>query len=307
MHIAMRIRIVVLILFACLSWSLGSWGNGAGDAAHFMRDGFGARGRAMGSAQIASAGDYAAALWNPAPMTQTVSSTVGASLESRLGGLFTFSALGGAIATETVSYGAVAVTSDLYTFIHGAIGLGWRNVSGGVGARYYRFGVPGDHGVGLGLDAGGRFCLSLGQTALTVAAVSRDIGWTSIRWTSLEDVTVDRVSWVNRLGVAAYTPFVWGHWLAEIDLELSSRRPPSQDDADFWEGQGETNLSLGAEFRWAGISLRVGLQRYPLDEPDPRFRATLGLGIALDGFAFDLALIPSHLGDTYVAGFQVDL
>jgi len=241
-------RFVVLVLLSIVF--LGSCvvlGEelGAGDAAHFLRDGLGARGRGMGSAYTALADDFIAPFWNPAPTIQSPSTIVGGGLEQRSSGLFTFSTLGG-----------------------------WHTTK---------------------------------RLILTLAAVSRDIGWTSIRWGSLETVDVDRTAWVNRVGVALAIPLSRGEWTIELDGEFSLRRPPEAGDADYWKHAAEGNVSLGTAFRWAGISIRAGVQRFDVLSPDSRFRPTVGLGIAVGGLVVDLALIPSPLGATYLGGFQVDL
>lgn len=281
---------------------------GAGDAAHFLRDGLGARGRGMGSAQVALADDFTAPFWNPAPTVQSPSKIVGGGLEQRNAGLFTFSVLGGWYATEAWGAGAVVVTSDLYDVYHVAGGLRFDHLAVGVGVKSYRFGVPEDSGSGLGFDVGARYA-AIGRSGLrlTLAAVSRDVGWTPIRWDLLETPVIDRVAWVNRLGIALSVPLFEGDWTIELDAELSTRRPPADEEPDYWENAGEVNLSLGAAFRWAGISVRAGLQRYDVLDPGARVRPTVGFGIVVGSLSVDLALIPSPLGSTYLGGFQVAL
>jgi len=303
-------RFVVLVLLSIVF--LGSCvvlGEelGAGDAAHFLRDGLGARGRGMGSAYTALADDFIAPFWNPAPTIQSPSTIVGGGLEQRSSGLFTFSTLGGWHTTKTWGAGVAVVTSDVYDVYHVSGGHRLGPVAIGLAAKSYRFGVPGDRGSGLGFDLGVRYAIELDGLILTLAAVSRDIGWTSIRWGSLETVDVDRTAWVNRVGVALAIPLSRGEWTIELDGEFSLRRPPEAGDADYWKHAAEGNVSLGTAFRWAGISIRAGVQRFDVLSPDSRFRPTVGLGIAVGGLVVDLALIPSPLGATYLGGFQVDL
>jgi len=286
---------------------LASEDGSAGDAAHFLRDGLGARGRGMGSAQVGLGDDFTAPFWNPAPTLQTPSTVVGGGLEQRNGGLFTFSTLGGWHAAETWGAGAIVVTSDLYDVYQVSGGFCLDAIAFGVGVKSYQFGIPGDRGSGLGFDAGLRYAAELGRVRMTLAVVSRDIGWTSIRWGSLETVSVDRVAWVNRLGAALAIPLSRGEWTIELDVEVASRRPPGEDESDYWEQVGEVNASLGTAFEWSGISVRLGVQRFDLSDPSARLRPTAGLGIALEGFAIDLALIPSPLGSSYLGGFQVEL
>jgi len=137
--------------------------------------------------------------------------------------------------------------------------------------------------------------------------VSRDIGWTPIRWGALGDDVVDRTAWVHRVGVAVTIPLFGGEWVIELDGEVSTRRPPEAGETDYFGQTGEANVSLGTVFRWQGISVRAGVQRFDVLEPNARFKPTVGLGIALGGFAVDLALVPSPFGSTYLGGFQVEL
>ena len=299
---------LVVLLLAVTSLSvLAVESPSAGDAAHFLRDGLGARGRAMGTAYTVLADDFTATFWNPAPAVQSPSTVVGGGVEQRNAGLFTFSLLGGSHTEKSWGAGAVVLTSDLYDVYLVSAGLRLGPAAIGVGVKSYRFGVPGDSGSGLGFDVGARYAIDLGGPHLTLAVVSRDIGWTSIRWGSLETVAVDRTAWVNRIGVALAIPLPAGEWMIELDGELSTRRPPQEGDADYWGQAAEGNLSFGTAVRWAGITVRAGVQRFDVLSPDARFRPTVGLGIAVGGLAVDLALVPSPLGATYLGGFQVDL
>lgn len=303
-----RVGVFVLLSIALIAscTALGE-DQGAGDAAHFLRDGLGARGRGMGSAYVCLADDYTAPFWNPAPSVQSPSTAVGGGLEQRNSGLFTFSTLGGRHITEAWAAGVVVVTSDLYDVYHLSGGLRFGPVAVGLALKSYQFGVPGDSGSGLGLDVGVRYALEMNGLGLRLAAVSRDVGWTSIRWGSLETVSVDRSAWVNRLGVALALPLSRGEWTIELDGEFSLRRPPQAGDADYWGQTAEGNLSLGTVFRWSGISIRAGVQRFNVLSAGARLRPTVGVGIAVGDLVIDLALVPSPLGSTYLGGFQVDL
>jgi len=285
----------------------GSAESAAGDAAHFLRDGLGARGRGMGSAQVALADDFTAPFWNPAPTVQSPGTVVGGGLEQRNAGLFTFNTIGGWHAIDNWFAGAVVVTSDLYDVYHVAGGLRLDRLAVGIAVKSYQFGIPGDNGSGLGFDVGARYTIGLSGLRLTMAVVSRDVGWTSIRWNSLETLVVDRVAWVNRLGIALSAPISRGDWTVELDAEFSTRRPPADGESKYWEEAGEVNLSLGTAFQWAGISVRAGIQRYDVLDPGARFRPTVGLGIVVGPLSIDLALIPSTLGSTYLGGFQASL
>ena len=72
----------------------------------------------------------------------------------------------------------------------------------GLAVKNYRFGIPGDRGVGIGFDSGIRWIIDLGQAELALAAISRDIGWTEIRWTNMGETTIDHAAWVNRIAAA---------------------------------------------------------------------------------------------------------
>ena len=306
---AMARRGQVLLILALLSaWgALSVQAAGAGDAAHFLRDGLGATGRAVGSAHTALASDYTAAFWNPAPAVQSSSTVIGGGLEQRNAGLFTFNVLGGRHVSEGWSAGLVVITSDMYDVYHAAAGLRFGTISAGIGLRSYQFGVPGDRGSGLGFDVGARYAFAVGHSIVALAAVSRDIGWTPIRWGEPGVLSVDRAAWVNRLAVALKLPLERGDWTFELDGELATRRPPEVGESDYWMRAGDLNVSVGAAFRWEGIFVRAGIQRFDLLGSSARLRPTLGFGIAIGGLTVDLALIPSPLGSTYLGGFQVEL
>ena len=261
----------------------------------------------MGSAYIALANDFTAGFWNPAAAVQSPSTVVGGSLEQRYGGLFTFSALGGWHAAEGWGAGGVILTSDLYDVYQIAGGLRLDSLTVGVGVKSYRFGVPGDRGSGLGLDLGARYTWTVDGLRLTVAAASRDVGWTPIRWGTGGTATTDRAAWVNRIGVALTIPLSRGEWAVELDGEFSIRRPPEEDEPGYWGQAAEANISLGTAFRWFGLTVRAGVQRFDVLNPDARFRPTVGLGITAGSIAVDLALVPSPLGSTYLGGFDAEL
>jgi len=92
-----------------------------------------------------------------------------------------------------------------------------------------------------------------------------------------------------------------------LDGKFSTRRPPAGGESDYWENAGEVNLSVGTAFRWFGLTVRAGVQRFDVLNPGARFRPTVGLGIAVGSLTIDLALVPSPLGSSYLAGFQVAL
>lgn len=281
--------------------------DGAGDAAHFLRNGLGARERSMGGACTVLSDGMFAAFWNPAPSIQTGSMVAGGELEARNSGLFKFSYLGGTLDLGNLGFGTAILTSDIYDMYLLSGGYRIGSVAFGVGAKIYRFGIPGDRGTGIGFDSGIRWMIELGQTRLELAAVSRDIGWTRIQWTTLGDTTIDHVSWVNRVAAAVTLSVLTGQCSLEADLEFATKRPPRLGEEDYGEKVDETNLSLGVELSWSGIALRAGIQRYNLLADQRSFHPTFGLGITLDSITIDLAIIPSFLGSTYLGGFQISL
>ena len=281
--------------------------SNAGDAAHFLRDGLGARQRGMGGACTALPNGMAAAFWNPAPVIQSGSLVVGGELENRNLGLFQFSYLGGGLSVDKWGFGTVVLTSDIYNMVLLSGGYRLGQLAFGLGVKNYRFGIPGDRGTGIGFDSGMRWTIDLGQAKLAFAAVSRDMGWTKIQWQDLRDTTIDRVAWVNRGSAAVTIPVLTGQCSFEADLEVSTKRPKRTGEADYWDKSGEVNLSLGTEFRWSSLFIRAGLQRYDLLADERRLHPTFGIGIALNAITIDLAMVPSFLGSTYLAGFQVSL
>lgn len=281
--------------------------SGAGDAAHFLRNGLGARQRGMGGACTALSNGMASAFWNPAPDIQSDSIVLGGELENRNLGLFQFSYLGGSLGMGNFGFGMVVLTSDIYDMYLLSGGYRMGQAAFGLGVKNYQFGIPGDRGVGTGFDSGIRWIIDLGQAELALAAISRDIGWTKIRWTNMGETTIDHATWVNRVAAAVTLPVLTGLCSLEADLEFSTKRPPRSGEEDYREKVAETNLSLGVELSWSGITVRAGIQRYDLLADESRLHPTFGLGIALDAITIDLAIVPSFLGSTYLGGFQVSL
>jgi len=226
-------------------------------------------------------------------------------LEHRNGGLFTFNVLGGLHTTETWSGGLVILASDLYDVYHVAGGARFGAMSVGIAVKRYQFGVPGDHGSGVGLDVGARCALTMDGSTVVLAAVSRDVGWTPIRWGEAKLLAVDRAAWVHRLAVAVTVPLEQGEWTLELDGELAARRPPENGETGYWKQAGEVNLSLGTVFRWRGLRIRGGVQRLDMLDSSGQFRPTAGLGVSVGVLSIDLAFVPSALGSTYMGGFEV--
>lgn len=187
----------------------------------------------------------------------------GGSLERRNLDLFAFSTLGGQHVGDRWGAGLTLVVSELYDVYIASGGLrAGSPLSIGAAAKSYQFGVLGDRGSGLGLDLGARSRLGVEGATVSIGIVTRDVGWTSIRWGALETLAVDRVAWGSRAAVAVATNLAGAEWVVEADAELASRRPPSNDETDYWENVGEANVSLRMAFRWFGIAVRAGIQRF---------------------------------------------
>ena len=297
--------VLLLMGMACV---LGAYAQeiSAGDAAHFLRDGIGARARGMGGAYTALADDMTASFWNPAPALQTASRTAGGAHEERSGGLFGFDYLGATIVAEGWGAGGIVLTSEMYDMYLLSGGYLGESLSIGLGAKAYVFGIPGQRGTGIGFDAGARCIAEWDGISILLGLVSRDIGWTSIRWTSLDVESVDRAAWVTRVGAAFISDLSVGQGILALDGELAMLRPRRPGEAGYWARAIDANLSLGVELRWEMLRVRGGLQRIDLLSSGGRPRATLGLGVFFASFSVDLAMVPSQLGTTYLGGFQVE-
>ncbi len=281
--------------------------SGAGDAAHFLRNGLGARERGLGGAATALSDGVLAPFWNPAPPVQSGSFILGGELESRNSGLFQFSCLGGRLDRETWGLGATLLTSDFYNMYLLTAGLRVGAGSLGVGVKLYRFGIPGDSGTGIGLDAGIRWVFDGSPLTVELAAISRDIGWTRVTWWTMGESTTDCAAWVNRGSVAMRFPFLAGLASITADVEYALNRPENPDEQDYLAKSEDVNLSIGAELEWPSISLRAGLQRVDIGAEETRLQPTVGVGVSLDAVTINLAVIPSFLGATYMGGFEVAL
>jgi len=299
--------IIGILLFLLAYPGFGSE-LGAGDAAHFLRSGIGARARGMGGAFVALADDVSGGYWNPAGVVQTSSARLGGTYESRYGGLFSFQYLAGVLSSSTMGLGLIWAHSDFYSvYLASAAGL-IGDLSLGVSGKLYAFGAPGEQARGTGVDVGALYRLSVGEAELVVGLISSDIGWSRIHWQGVDYTATDYVAWVNRVGAAFKGPLPFGWWQCAADLEVALRRPPRQGETEYLSTALQTELSLGMEVWLDWIAVRAGLADIGLEEGGGlSARVTLGLGVRMGEIALDAAWTPSRLGNTYILSTEVRL
>jgi len=281
---------------------------GAGDAAHFLRSGIGARARGMGGAFVALADDVSGGYWNPAGVVQTSSARLGGTYESRYGGLFSFQYLAGVFSSSTMGLGLIWAHSDFYSvYLASAAGL-IGDLSLGVSGKVYDFSASGQRARGVGIDLGGLYRASLGRVNLTLGITSADIGWSEIQWQGGGYMARDHVAWVTRLGAAVSSEEAFGTWRSVLDVEVALRRPPRQGESNYLSTALQTELSLGMEVWLDWIAVRAGLAEIGLEEGGGlSARVTLGLGVRMGEMAIDVAWIPAQLGQTYVLSMEAKL
>ena len=277
----------------------------AGDAAHFIRDGIGARARGLGGTFVAVADDVTAVFWNPAGLVQSPSFRLGTSYSSRFGGLLSSSSAMVALGQGPVGMGAMYFTEDIYNMLSLGVGLAHGRLRLGGAVKLYSFSARTEIARGVGFDLGLLLSWSEGRGAVAVGFVSRDIGWTRIRWRGLGLEVVDAAAWVNQLGLAFREPFVSGEWLFTGALEIALRRPPREGEPDYLEKNLEISLSAGVEFALGGVYFRTGFSRL-----DPRRDAlpksfTAGIGVSLGGLKVDMTWEQARLGPSYTASLEM--
>lgn len=279
---------------------------GAGDAAHFLRSGVGARAMGMGGAFVSVADDVNTAYWNSAGLIQTASVRVGGTYESRYSGLGKFQCAAGSLFSPTLGVGFIWAHLDMYSMysVSAAIGLG--KFALGFTGKLYNFSVPGHRASGIGIGTGSLYRFSFNGVDITFAATSDDIGWSRIRWEGY--TSTDCAAWVTRLGAGIRIQTQFGSWRAAADWEIALRRPPRQGESDYFSTALKNGLNLGTEVWLGKIALRTGLTDISITEGELSARPTLGLGIRVQGIAFDMAWVPSHqLGSTYILSTEVQL
>lgn len=297
----------VLFSLGAVAFALVAKAQGpeAGDAAHFLRDGLGARAQGMGGAYVAIADDVTASYWNPAGLVQTPSSLLGGTYESRHGGLVEFQYLGGVISWHSLGTGLLWFHSDLYSIYFLSAAGRVSDLSFGLTSKLYNFSSGLQSARGIGLDVGGLYRTSLGEAELAVGLISADIGWSTIRWQGTGFDMVDHVAWVNRLGVALSSKGPFGPWCWAADLEVAFRRPPRSGEEDYLSKTLQLGLDLGVEAWFQIIALRAGLSDIGFDELGGlSLRPSVGVGVRVMGIAFDAAWTPTPLGHTYLLSME---
>lgn len=275
--------------------------SGAGDAAHFLRNGVGARARSMGGAFVAVANGITASVWNPAGLSLQSGLRLGGGYENQFGGLMTSQYVGGAYSEESWGVGVSWFNSDLYSvyFLSAAAELG--GLSFGASGKLYNFAYNLQTAGGMGVDVGILFEIPLESFDIGLGLASRDIGWTIIHWHGLEEPEEDRVAWVTRVGAAVRGQMDFGSLMATADLELALSRPPNPDETDYLSKAIEVILDLGAEVAFQGLALRAGLADINFSETGGlHVHPTLGVGVQVMGVEVNAAWIPDPLGATYL-------
>jgi len=297
--------IIVLILFA---GAVQAQSTGAGDAAHFLRNGLGARALSMGGAFVAVANDATASVWNPAGLATQSGLHLDASYENQFGGLVTSQFLGGAYAENTWGVGLSWFNSDLYSvyFLSAATELG--RLSIGVTGKVYSFAYNLQTAGGLGIDAGALFNIPLESLDISLGLVTRDIGWTVIHWHGQAQPEEDHAAWVTRFGTAVTGRMDFGSLMATADLEVALRRPPNPNETNYLTDTVEVILDLGIEVAVGDFSLRAGLADISIaGTGDLQIHPTLGLGAKVMGVEVDAAWMPNDLGATYLLSVEFGL
>lgn len=295
--------IIGILLVALAGWSCGQ-DLGAGDAAHFLRSGIGARAQGMGGAFVALADDVTTSYWNPAGLIQTASLRIGGTYESRYGGLSESQYLAGTLFSPTVGAGFLWVHSDIYSVYSISTALGLGELALGITGKRYVFSAPGQRASGVGIDFGSLYRASLGKINLAFGITSADIGWSEIQWQGEGYMARDHVAWVTRLGAAVSSEEAFGTWRSVLDLEMALRRPPRLEESDYFTAALQTSLDLGIEVLLNAMALRAGLADIRLEETGVLIQPALGLGIQMAGITFDVAWIPSQLGHTYTLSME---
>ncbi len=301
------LKLVTIAMFSCCTLAILGWAQelGAGDAAHFLREGIGARARALGGAYVALATDTTATYWNPAGLVQTPSMRLGGTYESRYGGLVEFQCLSGAISWHSFSAGLLWVASDMYSVFFGAVGTGFGDFSLGLTGKLYNFASGLQTAHGMGLDFGILWRTPIGEAELAIGLISADIGWSTIHWQGAGWNMVDHVAWVNRLGVALSSEGLFGPWLWAADLEVAFRRPPRPGETDYFSKALQISLDLGAEFWFQFVTLRGGLADISVNGANGvSLRPTLGVGVRWAGVVLDAAWTTFTIGHTYLLSME---
>jgi len=295
-------RAAITICILC-AFFINSWAQeiGAGDAAHFLREGVGARARALGGAYVALATDTSAGYWNPAGLVQTSSFRLGGTYESRYGGLAEFQYLTGAVSWESLGAGFLWMNSEIHSVVFISAASNFGDFSLGFTGKMYNFSSGLQSAHGLGFDVGLLYRLYFGEHQVTLGFSSADVGWTTIRWRGAGLSAIDYAAWVNRVGISVSSPGLLGPWLWAASLEVAFRRPPTPSEADYLSKALQLSLALGIEMWFQYVVIRGGLADIHFDETGGvSLRLTAGIGLKMMGIMFDAAWTTSPLGYSYL-------
>ena len=307
-HLKSVSAVVVIIVLILFVGAVQAQSTSAGDAAHFLRNGLGARALGMGSSFVAVANDATASVWNPAGLATQSGLHLGASYENQFGGLVTSQFLGGAYAEDTWGIGASWVNSDLYSAYFLSAATNMMGISLGASGKLYSFTYDLQTASGFGVDVGAVFNISLDNLDISLGLVTRDIGWTVIRWHGLVQPEEDHAAWVTRFGTAVTGMMDFGSLMATADLEVALRRPPNPNETNYLTDTVEVILDLGIEVIIGDFALRAGLADISIaGTSDLQIHPTLGLGAKVMGVAVDAAWIPNDLGATYLLSVEFEL
>ena len=301
-YLSVAILAVVFIFFVSPAQA---WGTGAGDAAHFLRNGLGARALGMGGAFVAVANDATASVWNPAGLASQPGLHLGASYENQFGGLVTSQFLGGTYAEDTWGIGASWFNSDMYSAYFLSAATNILGISLGASGKLYSFAYNLQTAGGFGVDVGALFNIPLDGLDISLGLVTRDIGWSVIHWHNVGDSEEDYVAWVTRFGTALTRATDFGNLMATTDLEMALRRPPNPDETDYIPDVLEVILDLGVEVAIGDFALRAGLADISIaGTGDLQIHPTLGLGARVMGVEVNVAWMPNAQGATYLLSVE---
>ncbi len=299
--------VVVMGLAVMGSVHVGGTAQGAGDAAHFLRDGVGARPRALGGAFVAVADDRHALFWNPAGIGGADATVrLGGTYEARFGGLVTLNAVGVTIDADRWALGAGWVSSDMYSSFSVAFATAHDSLRIGLSPKLYLFGSANQQASGVGLDAGLILRAELDEAVVALGLVTKDVGWTTITWSGGGPPVVDHAAWVTRLGIAAVFPAPVGTAQITADVEAGLRRPPRPDEPDYLTKALQVAAGCGLEWQAGPFSVRGGVSGLDLERPgEAVLRVSFGAGVAFEGIVLDASWVSTPLGGTYILSAHV--
>lgn len=200
-------------------------------SAAFDRMGMGARAKGMGDAFTAVCDDYSSIYWNPAGLAKVKKKTMSLAYKNLYGlGLMDYASLGyvqpgfgqGAAGfswtrlgtTKSVSF--IEYSENTFAFAYGAnLKRPFKNLSIGVGAKYYLVDYQTGRASGAGLDIG----LKFQKGKFSAALVGQDVNTPAIWW---QTGTKDTISPNYRFGVAYFGNF------ATIGVDMDQLKAPKK-------------------------------------------------------------------------------